>query len=117
MKMTISCEISVALVFLSCVILATGFHGFLAKTRDIIVHVKGSADLVLKESSELASVISEANTEAQNQKAQTGQAASAVTAAATGASGADELCSLSVCCLALAELVVERPASIQRLCK
>ncbi len=64
MKMTISCEISVALVFLSCVILATGFHGFLAKTRDIIVHVKGSADLVLKESSELASVISEANTEA-----------------------------------------------------
>lgn len=58
--------------------LANGFNGFLAKTRDIIVQVKGSADEVLKESGALVNVISEANSGAQNQKAQTEQVASAV---------------------------------------
>ena len=58
--------------------LAAGFNGFLAKTRDIIVQVKGSADEVLKESGALVNVISEANAGAQNQKAQTEQVASAV---------------------------------------
>lgn len=59
--------------------LARGFNGFLAKTRDIIVQIQGSADEVLKESSQLVQVISEANQGAQNQKAQTEQVASAVT--------------------------------------
>lgn len=58
--------------------LANGFNGFLAKTRDIIVQVKGSADEVLKESGALVNVISEANAGEQNQKAQTEQVASAV---------------------------------------
>jgi len=59
--------------------LAKGFNGFLSKTRDIIVQVKGSADKVLQESGSLVDVISEANRGAQNQKAQTEQVASAVT--------------------------------------
>lgn len=58
--------------------LAGGFNGFLAKTRDIIVQVKGSADEVLKESDALVRVTSEASAGAQNQKAQTEQVASAV---------------------------------------
>lgn len=59
--------------------LARGFNGFLAKTRGIIIQIQGSADEVLKESSQLVSVIGEANRGAQNQKAQTEQVASAVT--------------------------------------
>ncbi|NVK01106.1 MAG: methyl-accepting chemotaxis protein [Oceanospirillaceae bacterium] len=59
--------------------LANGFNGFLAKTRDIILQVKGSADKVLEESRALVSVIDEANRGAQNQKGQTEQVASAVT--------------------------------------
>ena len=58
--------------------LASGFNGFLAKTRDIILQVQRSADEVLKESDELVTVTSEASQGAQNQKAQTEQVASAV---------------------------------------
>ena len=59
--------------------LAAGFNGFLAKTRDIILQVKSSADEVINESSGLVNVIAEANSGAQNQKSQTEQVASAVT--------------------------------------
>ena len=59
--------------------LAAGFNGFLAKTRDIILQVKSSADEVINESSRLVNVIAEANSGAQNQKSQTEQVASAVT--------------------------------------